>query len=277
RGNFEEQNPETGVADKHRIAALKGKGNSVSNAEIAPAINFEKSMYIGYTGEDGYVRFMEIEMRITNRRGKNQVSMSGTEGEIMKTDVLEKRVEEHWENVDMEDEYGHMADSVIGEEPSDEDVYGKMPIDAPDKDEDEDAYNEAYNEAYDEAMEDLKEKRKDYLDGLERDLKDENHPFEVHQEERIDGEFYTMTSEAGGQVLDRAVDYTPIIPAEDLEFMVSSWKKHHLFGSFGVEEKAGRSAPTLETMQELMKIYYKYEARGGDNAHIEKIVDATGV
>ncbi|MCK5015278.1 MAG: hypothetical protein KAS66_15815, partial [Candidatus Omnitrophica bacterium] len=97
----------------------------------------------------------------------------------------------------------------------------------------------------------------------------------VHQEERIDGEFYTMTSEAGGQVLDRARDYTPIIPAEDLEFVVSSWEKHHLFGAFGVEEKAGRSAPTLETMQRLMNIHKEYEANGGDNAHIKKIVDAT--
>ena len=39
RGNFEKKNPETGVADKHRIAALKGKGNSVSNAEIKPQSN----------------------------------------------------------------------------------------------------------------------------------------------------------------------------------------------------------------------------------------------
>ena len=36
RGNFEKKNPETGVADKHRKAALKGKGKSISNAEIKP-------------------------------------------------------------------------------------------------------------------------------------------------------------------------------------------------------------------------------------------------
>ena len=277
RGNFEPVDERTGVAEKHRKAALKGKGKNVSNAEIAPAIDFEKSMFIGYTSEGGYVRFMEIEMRITNRKGKNKVSMSGTEGEIMKTDDLEKRVEEHWENVDMEDDYGYMADEAIGEEPSDEDIYGKMSIDAPDEEEDEDAYIEAYDAAREEAMEEHQEKREEYLESLERDLKDDNYPFEVHREEFINGGFYALTTDSVGQILDRAREYTPVIPAEDLEFMVSSWKKHHLFGSFGVEEKAGRSAPTLETMQELMKIYYKYEADGGDNVHIEKIVNATGV
>ena len=277
RGYFEKKNPETGVAEKHREAALKALGKSVSNTEIAPAIDFKKSMIIGYTGEDDYVRFMEIEMRITNRKGKNKVSMSGTEGEIMKTDDLEERVEEHWENVDLEDEYGYMADEVIGKEPSDEDVYDKMPIDAPDKDKDEDAYNEAYNEAYDEAMEDLKEKREEYLESVERDLKGDNHPFEVHKEEFINDEFYSLTIDACGQVLDRARDYTPVIPAEDLEFMVSAWEKHHLFASFGVEEEAGRSAPTLEIMQQLIKIHEEYEANGGDEAHIKKIVDATGM
>ena len=277
QGYFEKKNPETGVADKHRAAALKRKGKGVSNTEIAPAINFEKSMIIGYINDSGYVQVMEIEMRITNKRGKNQVSMSGTEGEIMKTDVLEKRVEEHWENVDLEDEYGYIADDVIGKEPSEEDIYAKMPADAPDEDEDEDAYIDAYNAAREDAMEEHQEKREEYLDSLERDLKDNNHPFEVHKEERINNEFYSLTVDSCGQVLDRARDYTPVIPAEDLEFMVSSWEKHHLFDSFGVEEEAGRSAPTLETMQRLMKIHKEYEANGGDDTHIEKIVDATGV
>ena len=277
RGNFESKNPETGVAEKHRQAALKGKGNKVSNAEIAPAINFEESMYIGYTGEPGYIQFMEIEMRITNNRGENEVSMSGTEGEIMKNDDLEKRVEEYWENVDMEEDYGYVADDVIGKEPSYDDVYAKMPADTPDVDEDEDAHNEAYNEAYNEAMDDFKDKREEYLDSLERDLKDDNHPFDVHKEERIDSEFYTMTTEGCGQVLDRARNYTPVIPAEDLEFMVKSWEKHHLFGVFGTDEKAGRSAPTLETMQRLINIHKEYEANDGDNAHIKKIIEATGV
>ncbi|MCK5015271.1 MAG: hypothetical protein KAS66_15780, partial [Candidatus Omnitrophica bacterium] len=43
RGNFEKKNPETGVADKHRIAALKSKGKSISNAEIVP--NEDKVRY----------------------------------------------------------------------------------------------------------------------------------------------------------------------------------------------------------------------------------------
>ena len=278
RGNFERKNPETGVADKHRFAALKGKeGKSVSNAEIAPAINFEESMIIGYTGELGYIQFMEIEMRITNERGKNEVSMSGVEGEIMKTDDLEERVEEHWKNVDMEDEYGYMADSVIGEEPSDEDIYAKIPSDTPDADEDEEAYEEAYDAAREEAVGELQEKRNEYLESLGSDLKDTNQPFEVHREELINNQFYSLTIDSCGQVLDEAKDYTPVVPAEDLEFMVSSWEKHHLFASFAVEKEAGRSAPTLETMQRLINIHKEYEASGGDKAHIEKIVEATGV
>ena len=45
RGNFEEKNPETGVAEKHRKAALKGKGKgkTISNAEIVP--NEDKVRY----------------------------------------------------------------------------------------------------------------------------------------------------------------------------------------------------------------------------------------
>ena len=277
KGNFEPVDERTGVAEKHRAAALKGKGNKVSNAEIAPTIKFEESMFVGYTCEADFVQFMEIEMRITNEKGKNEVSMSGIEGEVMKTDDLEKRVEDYWENVDMEEDYGYMADEAVGEEPSDDDVYAKMPDDTPDPDEDEDAHNEAYDEAYEEAMDDFKDKREEYLDSLERDLKNDNHPFDVHQEEFVNSVFYTLTLEGCGQVLDRAKDHIPIIPESDLDFIVKAWENHHLFGFFENAKETNRSAPTLETMQRLMKIYKEYESNGGDNAHIKKIVDATGI
>ena len=47
QGNFEKKNERTGVAEKHRQAALKGKGKSVSNAEIKP--------------DEDKVRYQELE------------------------------------------------------------------------------------------------------------------------------------------------------------------------------------------------------------------------
>ena len=47
RGNFEKKNPATGVADKHRAAALKSKGKGISNAEIKP--------------DEDKVRYQELE------------------------------------------------------------------------------------------------------------------------------------------------------------------------------------------------------------------------
>lgn len=296
KGLFEEKDPRAGKQGKgwyeirdsrthkgleHQRAALKGKGNQLSNAEIVPEMDFKQTMYIGYTTEHGYPEFMEIKMEISNtgkgiKKG-NQISMSGTEGEIMKTSVLEERVEEYWENINMEDEYGYVADGSIGEEPSEDEVEAKMPLNTPSMEEDEDKYVDAYEIAYDEAMEVHKEKRKEFLDRLMSDLKSEDYPFERHAEKYINGEFYTLTSHSGGQVLDRAKDYTPVIPESDLDFIIESWENHHLFGAFGPEDKPGRSEPSIETMQRLIKIHEEYESRDGDLGHIKKMIDATGI
>ncbi|MCK4668184.1 hypothetical protein KAU33_15645 [Candidatus Dependentiae bacterium] len=271
----------TGKAKEHQKNALKSKGNGLSNAKVVPEIDFSGTMYTGYSNERGYVEFMEIKMEISNtgKKGRegNQISMSGTEGEIMKTDDFEKRVEDYWEETDMEEEYGYVADESIGEEPSEDEIDAKMPEDAPSMDEDEDAYVDAYEIAYKEAMEDHKEKREEYLESLKHDLQQGDHPFERHDEQLINGEFYVLTSHSGGQVLDNAGNYTPIIDQEDLDFIVKSWENHHLFGLFGNDKEKGRSEPTLQTMQKLMDIHKKYESEGGDEAHVKKIVDATGI
>lgn len=281
KGWNEEKDIRTDKALDHQAAANKGKKNQPSNAKIVPEIDFTGTMYTGYNTEFGYVEFMEIKIEASNtgKKGRegNQVSMSGTEGEIMKTDDFEKKVEEYWEETDMEEEYGYLADESIGEEPSEDEVNAKLPEGTPSMEEDEDAYEDAYEIAYEEAMEDHKKKREDYLESLKRDLQQEDHPFERHDEQLINGEFYMLTSHSGGQVLDRAGKYTTIIDQEDLDFIVKSWENHHLFGVFGNDEEKGRSEPTIQTMQKLMNIYKKYESKGGDEAHLKKIVDATGI
>jgi len=270
----------TGKAIEHQKNALKGK-TTISNAEVVPEIDFTGTMYTGYSNKNGYVEFMEIKIEASNtgKKGRkgNQISMSGTEGEIMNTDDFEKRVEDYWKETDMEEEYGYVADKSIGEEPSEDEVDAKMPEDTPSMEEDEDAYVDAYEIAYEKAMEDHKEKREEFLESFKRDLQQEDHPFERHGEERIDGEWYTLTSHSGGQVIDEAGNYTPIIDQKDLDFIVKSWENHHLFGFFGDDKEKGRSEPTLQTMQKLINIHKKYQSEGGDEAHVKKIVDATGI
>lgn len=281
QGWTEEQDIRSKKALKHQEAALKGKSIQPSNAEVVPEIDFKGSMYIGYTIESGYPEFMEIDMEISNvgRKGRegNQISMSGTAGEIMKTDDLEKRVEDYWANTNFEDEYSYLADERIGEEPSEEDVEALMPAGTPTMGEDEDAYIDAYNTAYEEAMESHKDKREEFLESIKGELMESSHPWEYHNEESVNDEWYTLTTESCGQVIDGAKNYTPVIPAKDLDFIIKSWEKHHLFGIFGNDEESGRSEPTIKTMQKLIDIYNKYQSEGGDEAHIKKIVDATGM
>ena len=272
----------SGVAKNHSEAAkiAARKKNPISNTEIRPTdtkIDFKDKMYVGYNTGNGYPEFMEIEMEISNTGDKNKISMSGSTGEIMETFILEQRVEDYWTNTDMKDEYGYLADESLGEEPSEEDVENKMPVGTPGMEEDEDAYVEAYNTAYDEAMEEHQEKREEYLENVKSELMQSSHPWEYHDEQRVNDKWYTLTLNSCGQVLDTAKDYTSVIPAEDLDFIVKSWEKHHLFGFFGNDKEAGRSEPTIKTMQRLIKIHEEYEARGGDEVHIKKIVDATGI
>jgi len=270
----EEPDPRTGKAPKHQQAARGSRKNRKGKKPISK-IDFKETMYIGYKTVPSGVEFMEIEMKISKTGKINEVSMSGTEGEIMKTDVLEKKVKEYWEDVDLESEYGYLADDVIGEEPDEDDIDKEMSWDAPDYG--EKGYEEARDEAYEDAKTALQERRDDYLEAIKTESIESYYPWEWHNEKRINNEFYMLTAHSGGQVLDRAKDYTSVIPESDLDFIVKAWQKHHLYGFFGNDEEVGRSEPTLETMQRLITIYKEYESRDGDEGHIKKIVDATGI
>ena len=64
RGNFEKKNPETGVADKHRIAALKSKGKKKT-----------KGPYASYKGIDKVIAEM-----LTEDTGINMLDSGGAAG-----------------------------------------------------------------------------------------------------------------------------------------------------------------------------------------------------
>ena len=272
-GYPEDKDIRTGKAPRHQAAAQTGKKGKIPTGKI-PRIDFNRSMYVGYNKDQS--DYMQLEIKIKNTGEHNEISMSGSEGEIMKTDTLEKRIEDYWTNIDLEDEFGYMADESIGEEPSEEEIESEMPIGTPTMDEDEDAYVDAYEIAYDTAMENHKEKREEYLESIKDELSTSSYPWEFHDEERVNGEFYTMTLHSCGQVLDNAKAYTPVIPAQNLDFIVESWRKHHLFG-IGNDEKQGRSEPSLKTMQKLIKICNNYETRGGNEYHVKKIIDGLSI
>lgn len=144
KGNFERKNPETGVADKHRIAALKGKGKSISNVEIVP--NEDKVRYQEleelYDLEEGDAKLIEAKVggKITEI-----IKEDWGEGNWVKEYSFDN--EEEWRVFDSEGDAKEVAISRVEEDIDDNPEWfpQSMIMEHVDAEDAEDRFREMYN------------------------------------------------------------------------------------------------------------------------------------
>jgi len=166
----------------------------------------------------------EIEIEIKDKK----LSISGTIGDFIQEDKLNNLVYDYWYNINLEDEFGYMADDIIGSEPSEDDIESYIDdsiiVWADNEIDYTDEYQNAYDEAYDKAYDDLKEKRLEYLEGLKEELIEDSYPFEVYNWYND----YVMTLHTCGQCDDEIREMIPLIDQGDFNYIMDMWTQNHL-------------------------------------------------
>lgn len=178
-------------------------------------------MLVAYSKNEN--RIADIKITIKDKK----LSICGTIGMFTSEDNLNDLVNDYWDGLDLESEYGYLCDDVIGTEPDDYDIDSFIDHDSlPDiNDEDyDDAYDDAYDEAYGKANEILQTQRSEYLESLKTDLMNESYPYEIYR--YIDD--YVMTLDTCGQCDDEIRNMMPVIDSGNFNFIMSVWKKYHL-------------------------------------------------
>ena len=156
-------------------------------------------------------RYCSLEL---NRRG-DSLTISGTCGTVLTRKAVDKQVEDYWHNMDVEDEYGYLADE--------------------------------------QELED-KEERERFFQNLERDLKEDDYPFEISKEfwnsEIKDDVVFDVDS--AGQVDDDVCKsgIKTVGNPMHLAAICNIWKKHHLETTDEIVHKQARdlfkSFPEIE-------------------------------
>jgi hypothetical protein len=133
---------------------------------------------------------VKVCLRKSKIKGRKEFSATGIMGEIGKIDKFLEWNEEYMKDLDMEDEYGYLADE---------------------------------QKIFD------KEEREKYLESLRWQLIESgDFPTEISHENEY--EDYTITYSSGGQNLDdvNSKDFHPLIAKSDLDFIMDLWHKKHL-------------------------------------------------
>lgn len=167
-----------------------------------------------------YGEYLAIEY---NRRGREDYfSLSGSSGRVASMTDLEESSKEYFDQIDMEDEYGYMADESH--------ITGKKA-------------------------------RKEYLRQLKEDLSSGDNwafPEEINYdigEIDYNGTPYYATLSGIGQMTEEFKRATPLIPKDDYNFIMEMWEKYHLKKSSEVPpEKLHKLNNILENIDNEMQV-----------------------
>lgn len=139
----------------------------------------------------------EVEIRINNDR----LTISGTIGQFLHEDNLYDNIEDFWDEINLESEFGYMADDQVN--------------------------------IYELNEDEIEDERAEYLEGLKQELKDNHYPYEIHKW----FSFWVMTCECVGQCKEEIKNMIPIINKSDFEVIMSFWEKDHLKEISSINQK----------------------------------------
>lgn len=178
----------------HREVSRKGKGSTALQEALVFEPNPEPKQIsdtpVAYYMDNGQVVMLRLDIHYYDGEEGKELAISGDVGYVMTQENMEKAVEDHWENVNLEDEYGYMADEqrLSGE------------------------------------------RRKQFLEGLARDLKEENYPFQITEYFNVNSTDYVYDESGGGQNRNdfKHQGLVSLIKKGDLEYVLKAWDEYHL-------------------------------------------------
>lgn len=143
--------------------------------------------------DDDLAEYCEVEKEVRN----NEFSFHGTCGMVMKEDYLERLVDDYWNDIDVEEEWGYLWEERGHE----------IPV-RPNRDDfdNEGEYIKVLQD-YNDEMDEYYANKSIFFEDLEEDLRRQEFPYERH----IDFGDYVFTVESYGQI-----DMTLCKPENDL-------------------------------------------------------------